>query len=132
MCYINSKHKRNIYDRLIIAITIIIVLMARLVNYLKKPRSLILTSTFIRNEYITYLLMFYFLTLYDGLFNYRFEANQRRGGTSSYSKQELHSFELLVRDSQQADAGTYNCVARNDYGEQKAEINLDVLGEYIL
>ncbi|XP_035219634.1 Down syndrome cell adhesion molecule-like protein Dscam2 [Stegodyphus dumicola] len=57
----------------------------------------------------------------------RFEGNQRRSGTSAYSKQEQYTFELLVRDSQQADGGTYYCIARNDYGEHRAEITLDVL-----
>ncbi|GIX92545.1 brother of CDO [Caerostris darwini] len=57
----------------------------------------------------------------------RFEANQRRSNPSTYSKQDQYTFELLVRDSQQADGGTYSCVAKNDYGEHKGEVTLDVL-----
>ncbi|GFQ75278.1 down syndrome cell adhesion molecule, partial [Trichonephila clavata] len=57
----------------------------------------------------------------------RFEANQRRTNPSAYSKQDQYSFELLVRDSQQVDGGIYSCVARNDYGEHKGDVTLDVL-----
>ncbi|GFW78728.1 down syndrome cell adhesion molecule [Trichonephila clavipes] len=59
----------------------------------------------------------------------KFEANQRRTNPSAYSKQDQYSFELLVRDSQQVDGGIYSCVARNDYGEHKGDVTLDVLGE---
>ncbi|KAG8195693.1 hypothetical protein JTE90_002957 [Oedothorax gibbosus] len=62
----------------------------------------------------------------------RFEVNQRRSSTASsgsYSskKHELYTFELLVRDSQQGDGGAYACVAKNDFGEHRGEVILDVL-----
>ncbi|GBM48573.1 Down syndrome cell adhesion molecule [Araneus ventricosus] len=58
----------------------------------------------------------------------KFETNQRRTNPSGYSgKQDQYTFELLVRDSQQGDGGTYACVAKNEYGEHRGEVTLDVL-----
>ncbi|XP_042896897.1 cell adhesion molecule Dscam1-like isoform X2 [Parasteatoda tepidariorum] len=57
----------------------------------------------------------------------RFEANQRRSNPATYTKYEQYNFELLIRDSQQIDAGLYTCIAKNDYGEHKGEVTLDVL-----